>query len=257
MRVEQAERALLELARALDRAFQSDSRFHHVVIALGQRSRSLYMAFVHCMEGPAPVASMAILRPLVEINILVRFLGQAPDIRSWLWMAERSRWSLAFVGDVAADPALSARFSSELPSEAVLARWRSEVEDARDAALAEGVPGVRERGALIPTIAEQVRLLDNPVVTEAYVFAYRRFSGDVHAGMLSFDSLNVDESYGEGFLALSDDAPASALRPTRLVGLTTFASTLRVVGDAVGLDIGDAADRVRLEFMSPDWVDHA
>src|SRR4051794_35769199 len=97
LRIEAAERAVVELAGAFDRRFRSDSPFPPVVIALALRSRSLYSSFLHSLNGPAPIAALALIRPLVEINILLRFISCAPDLRSRLWIAERDRWSAGLV----------------------------------------------------------------------------------------------------------------------------------------------------------------
>lgn len=249
MRVEAAERALLELATAFDRPYRAETLYLHVVIALMHRSRSLFQGFVQCAEGPAPVAGLALLRPLVEINILLRYLGQMPDVRPRLWIAERSRWSLAFVNDIKANKALRERFGDDLPTGEKLEEWREEVRQARELGELSGDPGVGSRGALVPGASTQVRLLNNDAVTEAYVFAYRRFSGDVHAGLVSFDVLQVDER-DEGVVSLSDDVPEPHLRAARVLAVTSFASTIRVAGHATNVTITEAADRIRLTFLA-------
>jgi hypothetical protein len=249
LRVEAAESALIELSGSLERKFRSDAAYHYVVVALGLRARSLFGGFVHAMDGPWPVSGLALMRPLVEINILLRFLRQSPDVRARLWIAERHRWALAVVGDITKSSTMRAKWVGELPGDETLAAWRSEVDDTRREARELGVPGVPDKGPLIPTIAEQVRLLNDEAATEAYVFAYRRFSGDVHGGVVSFDRLAVDESRGDGWLSMSDNVSTDELYSTRVLALTTFASTVRLASDALDLSIGEAADRIKDAFM--------
>jgi len=248
MRLESAERALIELGGAFDRPFRAEGSYPHVVIALMQRARSLFRGFVHSFEGPAPIAALVLLRPLVEINILLRFLGQLPEVRAHSWIAERFRWSLAFVEAVAQHENLREKFVAEFPSPAQLAGWRDVVSEARQLASASNDPSVGPRGPLIPSTSRQVQLLNDDAATEAYVFAYRRFSGDVHGGLISFDLLHVDER-GDDVVSLSEEVSADDLRSTRVLGLTTYASTLRVGSESMGLGITEAADAVRLEFM--------
>ena len=204
MRVEVAESALMELSGAFQRPYKSDRMYHHVVMALGLRSRTIFGGFLQLIVGDWPVASYALLRQMVEVNILLRFLRASPDVRSALWVAEQFRNTRAFVNDVIGDPALRERWEGELPDEAKLAEWTAHIDGARQAALEAQVAGIRDDGPLIVPVSEQVRVLDDAAATEAYVFAYRRFSGDVHVGMASFDQLVVDESHGSGWMSLAD-----------------------------------------------------
>lgn len=249
MRLQAAESALIELSRALTQGFRANALYPHIVVALGLRSRSLYQSFTYCIEGPAPAGSLALLRPLVEINILLRFLAQWPEERSSLWMAERHRWALSVVSDIRESPELREQWETKLPSDERLESWRTEIDAARAAAIKAGVPGVPEKGRLIPQTSDQVRLLNDPAVTEAYVAAYRRLSGDIHGGLVSFHHVAVDDGLGDGWLSLSDDVSPQDAKSSRVLALTTFASTLRLVGLAVNLPIVEAADALRTEFL--------
>lgn len=251
MRVDAAERALMELSEALTRKYRSDHLDTHVVMALGLRSRSIYGGFIELITGQWPISSFALLRQLVEVNILLRFLRESPELRSQLWVAEQFRHTRAFISDIARDPRLRSQWHADLPGDDKLEDWGSRIAEARDAALLAKLGGIRESGPLIPSVSEQVRLLDDPAATEAYVFAYRRFSGDVHVGMVSFDRLVVDETPGEGWMALSDEVGDEKVYATRVLGVTSFASTLMLLAQALELPWGDVADRVRASFMEP------
>jgi hypothetical protein len=251
MNIEASERALLELSGALDLPYRSSRGLLYpmVVIALAHRARSLYTGFTYCIEGPAPVAALTFLRPMIEINILLRFLRQHPHERAKLWVFERHRWSINVAKDVEADATLNARIGGQLPTDEELDAWRAKVEEVRAEAQAAGVPGVSQSGPLLPTTSEQVRLLNDPAATEAYVMGYRRLSGEVHSGVVAFDHVKRTE-LTEGWAVHSDELTAGELYSSRVLGSTTYASTLVIVSTELDLNITEAAERLRAALMA-------
>jgi hypothetical protein len=243
------ERALLELSGRLDLPYRSSGLFPIVVMALAHRARSLYEGFTYCIEGPAPVAALTFLRPMIEINILLRFLRQHPKERTKLWVFERHRWSINVTKDVRADPTLNARLGENLPTDAQIEVWRDEVEAVRAEAQAAGIAGVPARGPLLPTVSEQVRLLNDPAATEAYVMGYRQLSGDVHSGAVAFDHVKRTE-LEEGWAIHSDERTADELYSSRVLASTTYASTLVIVSHELDMNIAEAADRIRAVLMA-------
>lgn len=92
MKIDAAERALLELASVLDRPFAPASDAESVVMALAHRSRTLYRGYLTCTKaGLSPLAGRTLLRPMVETNILLRFIREDPDLHARLWHAESRR----------------------------------------------------------------------------------------------------------------------------------------------------------------------
>src|SRR4051812_46233025 len=105
MEITAIERALLALATRLDRPYRANSVYPHVVVALTHRSRSLYRGFIHSLEGPAPISSVALLRPLVEIHITLRSFRRYPTAAE-LWVYERELWAVRTIDAIRRDPTL-------------------------------------------------------------------------------------------------------------------------------------------------------
>ena len=91
MRVEAIETALLTLARRLDEPFVSRGDPDSVAMAVAHRGRCLYQGYLACTEAGTPAAGRLLLRPMIEANILLRFIRQEPEWRTRLWHAESTR----------------------------------------------------------------------------------------------------------------------------------------------------------------------
>src|SRR5436190_21567481 len=91
-----AESDLFAVARALDLPAPADE-YRLTQLVLAARSRSLLRGFIALADGVAPVAAFALVRPMVEINILMRFLAKNPELHLQLWNAEGDRNVLAIV----------------------------------------------------------------------------------------------------------------------------------------------------------------
>jgi hypothetical protein len=76
----------------------------------GHRSRTLFRAFLELQHGAVPVAGRALLRSMVEINVLVRFLGKNPTVHAELWHAEGDRGTLTIVEEHNRSVVLSKRW---------------------------------------------------------------------------------------------------------------------------------------------------
>lgn len=72
------ESELLDLAAALDDPVDREE-FKLAVVVLGQRGRTLFRGFIELQGSAVPSAARALLRPMVEINILIRFLATNPE----------------------------------------------------------------------------------------------------------------------------------------------------------------------------------
>jgi hypothetical protein len=82
-----AEEELERLAGRLDTAVP-DGAYPAAALALGHRARTLFSGFRQLIDGPTPIAASSLMRPMVEINLLLRFFGQCPDLHAKLWIAE-------------------------------------------------------------------------------------------------------------------------------------------------------------------------
>jgi hypothetical protein len=106
---------------------------------------------------------------------------------------------------------------------------RATVKRARQEAIDAGLPWIKDRGPLLPTTAQQLRIIDESAASEAYTLAYRPMSWEVHAGAPSFSS-GLFEQRNNGRVSYTESASVADLVGARALSLTTFASTLELVG---------------------------
>lgn len=246
--LEVTERELLDLARALDEPVDWNE-FKLAVLVLGQRSRTLFRGFLELQSGSVPSSSRALLRPLIDTNILIRFLAKSPELHVELWQAEGERNALAIIGE---HNRLHAGRWGRIPDDPSDEERRKTVRDARKLAIEAGLPGADKRSALLPSTPEQLKLIDEPAASEAYTLGYRPMSWDVHSGTPSF--LNgLFETRNDGSVSYTEESTAEDLAGVRALGITTFASTLELVGMHVVLAITADARRIRSEY-APDEI---
>jgi len=131
----EAEQELSRLAGELETLVMDDDYFR-AVLALGHRARTLFFGFIHTMDGPAPAAAMSLLRPGVEINLLLRFFGHDPVLHVKLWVAEGDRQRLTFINEFERDSYLRQRWGAAPVGAAVKEQLQREVDEARRQALA-------------------------------------------------------------------------------------------------------------------------
>jgi Family of unknown function (DUF5677) len=246
--IEVAEHELLDIAGALDEPVQRDE-FKLTVLVLGQRSRTLYRGFLELQAGSVPSSSRAFLRPLIESNILIRFLAKNPKLHVELWQAEGERNSLAIIEE---HNRLHAERWGRIPDDPSDEERRETVRTARKLAIEAGLPRAEKRTALLPSTSEQLKLIDERAANEAYTLGYRPMSWEVHSGAPSF--LNgLFEPRKDGSVSYTEESTAADLVGVRALGMTTFASTLELVGMHVGFPIADDARRIRSEYV-PDEI---
>jgi Family of unknown function (DUF5677) len=245
-----AEGELGRLAAALETVVKQDAYFM-VVLALGHRARSIFFAFIHAMESPTPAAAMSLLRPGVEINLLIRFLARDPLLHVELWEAEGMRQRLALINEYEQDPVMLERRGPSPFDSSFKEELKRHVDEARSKALAAQTPGVRERGPLLPSAGKLVRWLDDPGAREAYTLAYRSLGADVHAGSFAFSRSEFVERPGGG-VSFHEAVDQETYRPARTLSLTMFASTLCMVAPALNMAVADEADEIKRRFVVED-----
>jgi hypothetical protein len=242
-----AEQELSRLAGELETLVKDDDYFR-AVLGLGHRARTLFFGFLHAMEGPAPAAAMSLLRPGVEINLLLRFFGRDPVLHPKLWIAEGDRQRLAFINEFEQDSYLQQRWGAAPVDRELKEELQREVDEARRQALAAGVPGVGQRGPLLPGARAIVDYLDDPGAREAYTLAYRSLGADVHAGPYAFLKAEF-VGRGGGRVSFHESLDPAAYQAARTLSLTMFASTLCIVASVLQLPVADAADEVKRRFV--------
>lgn len=237
---------MIDLATALDEPVErEESRL--AVLLLGQRGLTLFRGFIELQESPVPSAGRALLRPMVEINILIRFLAKNPKLHTELWQAEGERNALAMIEEH--NRLHSERWGSVPISENDLAERHATVKAARKLALDAGVPWANG-SSLMPTTAQQLETVDEPAAREAYTVAYRPMSWEVHAGTPSF-FVGLFEQRNDGSVSYTENASAADLIGVRALSLTTFASTLELVWMHLGLTVETQAREIRRSYV-PD-----
>jgi hypothetical protein len=243
-----AESELLELAAAFDEPV-ARSEYPLTLLLLGHRSRTLFRAFLHLQTGSVPVAARALIRPMVEINILIRFLRQDPDLHTELWQAEGDRSSVTMSEDVRLSSHLLARLG-EVPLDEVEIEARQQVvAQARERAKDAGLP-VSKNGSVLPSIPGQLKVIEEPAADSAYVFLYRSFSWEVHAGPRAF-LVGTLTSTNDGRVFYDEQQSPADLLHIHVVAIATFASTVELVGAELGLPIEAPAREIRRLFV-PD-----
>lgn len=245
--VDAHEERLIELAAALEHPFERRTELLAVSL-LALRSRSLFIGMRDCAKGSAPVAARPALRALVEANITMRFITERDvELRFDLWEGERDRTRLTL--DQRLRDLKLPRYPPLL-SDADRTATRQRVEALRARALAAGTPGVGPGGAIFPGTGAQVASLKSPAVSEAYAMAYGLLSADVHLGAASFDDVGVYQ-LESGQLRLEEGARSQAIVAGRVLGITTFASTIVMADSYRAVGIAEDADDIKRI-----WIPH-
>jgi hypothetical protein len=248
-----AERGALDLAKALDTPV-AGSHYAISVLALGQRSRSLFRGFLELQGGSARAAGRTLLRVMVEINILLRFLAKDPEFHTELWLAEGERVALIVLDELHGHTQLATRWELEPVPEDDLVQRREFVTEARNKGREQQVKGVRKTGQVFPSTDQQRKALNEQAADEAYIMGYRVLSTDVHAGARTFDGGEY-QTLNDGTMSYSDEPPANRSIGERALAIAMMASTLKLVGTALELPIVDEADEIQRVFVpaqSPD-----
>jgi hypothetical protein len=193
---------------------------------------------------------MPLLRPLVEINILLRFFAHSPVLHVELWHAESDRTTLAIHNEFARNASMRERWGGAGPlSEDERALLVERVERARALAIEAGLP-VGVKGPVLPSVVHQLDVLDDDGAREGYTLAYRPLSSDLHGGAFAFVRGEY-EFMPYGLIQYADPTTAEDLRAARTLGLTTFASTLAIVSDEFDLGLEDEVNVIKHRYVPP------
>ncbi len=240
--IEAAERTLLGLAERLDQPFVSRGEPDDVFMAIGHRSRALYRGYHACFEAGQHTATRLLLRPMVEANVLLRFIREEPEWRVRLWQAETKRQWIAIAQDIRSRPLPREQRFGPLPTDEELAEFRRQVAELRELAIEAGVAGVPGEGALIPSVVRQAEILNTQEVWQAYVVGYRPLGLEQHIAHGSFGDA-FREPLADGRVIHHD--PETPRLVERVLASSVFASTLVVVSSWLGLGIEEKADQLR------------
>ena len=155
----------MELSETLDEPIKPDE-YKLAILALGQRARTLFRGFIALQDSAAPAAGRALLRPMIEINILIRFLNKSPELHLELWEAEGDRNAASIIEEHNAQH--TERWGSMPVEEGVLDEKHERVRSARARAIAAAIAGVGKKGPVLPGMAMQLSTIAEPAASEAY-----------------------------------------------------------------------------------------
>ncbi len=242
----------MELSEALDEPIKPDE-YKLAILALGQRARTLFRGFIALQDGAAPAAGRALLRPMIEINILIRFLNKNPGLHLELWEAEGDRNAASIIEEH------NARHTGHwgpMPVEqGVLDEKHERVRSARSRAIAAAIAGVGKKGPVLPSMAQQLSTIAEPAASEAYTFGYRPMSWETHTNPRAFLSGEFVER-NDGTVSYSDASERADLIGVRALSLTTFTSTLELVSIVLALPIEESARAILRSFVPEQIPEH-
>jgi hypothetical protein len=238
--IEDAERRLLQLLAAFDEPVAGRD-YPLTLLSLGQRSRTLFRGFVELNAGTAPIAARALLRPMLEINLLVRFRRKNPNLHTELWQAEGDRNTVTMAEEIRSTPHLGDVLGDEPLDAEELERRRAVVAAARKRAQDAGLPV--GGSTVLPSIAGQLQVIAEPAADIAYTTAYRTASWDIHVGPRGF-LVGTYLPHGDGSVSYNESVSAAELLSTRALGIGVVASTTQLIAHELALPIEDAVTAI-------------
>jgi hypothetical protein len=238
---------LVELLAAFDEPVARQP-YQVALLALGQRTRTLFLGFIALNASTSPVAARALLRPMLEINILIRFLRKDPDLHTELWQAEGYRNTITIADEIREKPDLREAVGQDPIDPAELADRRQKVEAARKRALEAGLPV--DRGAVLPPVSRQLQVINEPVADIIYALAYREHSWDIHAGPRAFLAGSCTER-NDGTVSYSDSVSAEQLLLSRARASAMVASSMELIGQELDMEITTQAGTIAIAMVKP------
>jgi hypothetical protein len=121
----------------------------------------------------------------------------------------------------------------ERDGDAELQERRAKVAEARERARAAGLPVGSQ---VLPSIAGQLKVIDEPAADIAYTTAYRTASWDVRAGPRAF-LVGAWTRHEDGRVSYDERLPPEKLLPTRALAVGIVASTVELIAHELGLAI--------------------
>ena len=231
---------MLELAAAFNEPV-APNEYALAMLSLGHRSRTLFTAFAELQRGSVPIAARTLLRPMVELNILVRFLRKNPHLHIELWQAEGERNTITMAEEVLGSALLSGRLGEDLLDTAELQARKQRVDEARQHGISAGLPV--KRGSVLPSVPSQLKVINEPAADTAYTLAYRSLSWDIHSSPRVFIS-GVWTEHNDGTFSYEEQPLENDLLPTKALAIGTFASTVELVAAELGLAIEHEASAI-------------
>jgi hypothetical protein len=250
--LDRAEEDLIELAQMLDRPIR-DELFFRALQALGLRARALFRGFSLLAKSDTPAAAFSLLRPMIEVNLTLRFLVAKPDLHAELWAAEGERQSLVLVREFAEDAELAEKHTTDIDLDAEWVKEREEyVEETRDQAIRAGIVGIspKKGKALMPSMRTMAINHGDLATREAYTLAYRSLSHDVHGSSRAFSGGHFAACEGGTVRFIELSEPEREVRRHRALSSTTLASILCILSGPLELDVFEDASFIKQVLLT-------
>lgn len=223
---------------------------------LAQRAKSLYANFLHSLGSPAEIGPLLAVRPLGELVILIKWLTLDLDLHPFLYFADSEGAEISHLDAVRAHARDRGTAVPDDPTDP------TQKEAVRDAALARLRSLNKNYGKdrIMPNLrrmADEVisRVPGHKLVmNDAYVYAYKTFSGWEHSDAGSFKATAEEFSPGE-WRWIGDRSPWAA-DIVEVIGSAFYAYVLETafatIGDAKGAGIARGVrDKLMDEFGRP------
>ena len=167
---------------------------------LAQRAKSLYANFQHSLGSPPEIGPLIVVRPLGELVILTKWLTLDLDLHPFLYFADSEGAEVSHLNAVRAHARDRGTAVPEDPNDPTARK-----EAVRDAALARLRALNKNYGK--DRITPNLRRMADEVIgrvpghklvmNDAYVYAYKTFSGWEHSDAGSFKATAEESSPGE------------------------------------------------------------
>jgi hypothetical protein len=194
-RIGEAERLLEEIgAQLLDRGAPSHELWPLTAFNLASHARSHHRALLEGLGGRTPRAAQIHGRPIVETALLIHYLADEPELRTWCWVADGLNQQLTMLREwrTSVERGEAGDASVEYLTEIIEAK-ELEVDrvEARAKEIAEGLGQELKKVELPPT--PQLAAGD-PHLLGLYTKGFRHLSGSIHVSATLFTENRYDEA---------------------------------------------------------------
>lgn len=194
-RADEAERLLEEIgAQLLDDGPPGDELWPITAFNLASHARSHHRALLEGLAGKTPRAARIHGRPIVESAILIHYLADEPEMRTWCWVADGLNEQLTMLrewrtsiergeaGDASVEELTEIIDAKELELGQVEAKARE---------IAEGLGQELKKVELPPTYQQAA---GDPHLFGLYTKGFRHLSGEIHVSATLFTESRYDEA---------------------------------------------------------------
>lgn len=213
------------------------------------RARDLHRGFIHARAGPSVIAPVVLVRPLVELAILVRWIQDDPGPRFEAWVAHSEAQDAKAIRELAKHlPRPEGDRFGSTAVEPVLDAKEARVDAARTAT-------GRATGALRPGLTEMIEAIiakdprEALALRQAYDLGYRSTSPSTHTESASFKENFVEHPNGSVSYA---EASPIGIELLRYMAAACLAYAVEAAGRIADLtDVAETALAIRVGLAQP------